>query len=55
LAKADDAGWFTPTAVKDPLSNILRRKVEIANFQERLRDFVERRGQILERPGAARN
>ena len=51
LAKVDDFGWFTPTAVKDPLSNILRRSVEIANFQDTLLDFVERRGTILQRTG----
>jgi hypothetical protein len=34
---------------------ILKRPIEIANFQDTLRDFAERRGKILERIGEARN
>ncbi len=55
LAKVDDAGWFTASAVIEPMSNILRRSVAIANFQDALRDFVERRGRILQRTGEPRN
>jgi energy-coupling factor transporter ATP-binding protein EcfA2 len=55
LAKVDDAGYFMPIAIKDPLSSILKRPIEIANFQDTLRDFAERRGKILERIGEARN
>lgn len=54
LAKGDDAGFFMPTAVKEPLSSILKRPVEIADFQDMLRDFAERRGPILERIGESR-
>jgi Cdc6-like AAA superfamily ATPase len=54
LARVDDAGYFMPAAVRDPLSSILRRPVEIANFQEALRDFAEKRGKILDRTGEAR-
>lgn len=55
LAKVDDAGYFMPVAIRDPLSNILKRSVEISNFQDALRDFAERRGQILERTGESRS
>lgn len=55
LAKVDDAGYFMPAAIRDPLSNILKRSVEISNFQDALRDFAERRGQILERTGESRS
>ncbi len=55
LAKVDDAGWFTASALIDPMSNILKRPVAIANFQDALRDFVERRGGILQRAGEPRN
>ena len=55
LAKVDDAGYFMPTAVKGPYSNILGRKIEIAHFQEALRDFADSRGNILERTGEQRS
>lgn len=55
LAKVDDAGYFMPASIREPLSSILKRPVEIANFQDTLRDFVERRGNILQRTGEARS
>ena len=55
LAKVDDSGWFTASAVIEPMSNILKRNVAIANFQDALRDFVERRGLVLQRTGEPRN
>jgi len=55
LARPDDAGYFTPAAVRDPISSILKRPMEIANFQDTLRDFAEKRGKILERTGEARS
>jgi len=55
LAKVDDAGWFIPSAVVEPMSNILRRPIAIANFQDTLRDFVERRGCVLQRTREPRN
>ena len=55
LAKVDDSGFFMPAAVKEPLSNILKRKIEIANFQETLKEFAESRGQILEKLGEPRS
>jgi hypothetical protein len=47
-------GIFIPGAVRDPLSDILKRPMEIANFQDTLKDFAEKRGQILERTGEPR-
>ncbi len=55
LAKVDDAGYFMPSAVREPYTNILRRPVGIAHFQDALRDFAERRGGILQRTGEARS
>jgi hypothetical protein len=54
LARGDDSGWFVPAAVREPLSSILKRSVEISNFQNALRDFAENRGPILERTGESR-
>src|SRR5215472_448860 len=56
LAKADDSGYFTPVAVKDPLSAILRRGIGIANFQNHLKEFsTKKRGEILQRTGEERS
>jgi len=55
LARPDDAGFFMPAAVREPLTGILKRPVHIANFQDTLRDFAETRGQILERVGEPRS
>ena len=56
LAKGDDSGWFTPTAVREPLSSIYQRNIEIGNFQDRLKEFASpKRGDILERMGEARS
>jgi len=55
LARVDDAGYFMPAAVRDPYTNILGRPVEIAHFQDSLRDFAEKRGQILQRTGESRS
>lgn len=54
LAKVDDAGFFVPAAVREPLTSILKRKVEIANFQDTLKAFSESRGCILDRAGTER-
>ena len=55
LARVDDAGFFVPVAIREPLSSILKRSIEIANFQDTLREFAERRGRILERTGEQRS
>jgi len=55
LAKSDEGGYFTPTAVREPYSAILGRPVEIANFQNHLKAFVSpERGEILQRQGEPR-
>jgi len=40
--------------VRDPYANILKRQIDIANFQDNLRDFAEKKGQILQRTGESR-
>jgi len=40
LARVDDAGYFMPAAIREPLSSILKRGVGIANFQDTLRDSL---------------
>lgn len=55
LAKTDDAGFFVPAAVKEPLSAILGRSVELANFQNHLLAFIDpKRSAILQRMGEPR-
>jgi hypothetical protein len=55
IAKTDDEGKFTPRDVVQPLRGILKRKVDIANFQNHLGAFSsEDRGAILERFGKER-
>jgi Cdc6-like AAA superfamily ATPase len=55
LAKVDEAGYFMPASIREPYANILKKPVEIAHFQETLQDFAEKKGQILQRTGHARN
>jgi Cdc6-like AAA superfamily ATPase len=55
LARVDDAGYFMPTAVREPLSAILKCPVEISKFQDNLIDFADKRGPILERTGESRS
>lgn len=55
LARTDDSGYFTPVAVKEPLSAILDRHVEIANFQNHLKAFIDpKRKGVLQRDGEPR-
>ena len=55
ISKTDDEGKFAPKDVVQPLSGILGRKVDIANFQNHLGAFSsEERGGILERFGEER-
>ena len=55
LTKTDESGWFTPISVREPLSSIYNRSIEIGNYQERLKEFASpRRGDILERSGEPR-
>jgi len=55
LARTDDSGFFTPASVREPLSAILGKWVEIANFQNHLLAFIDpKRNAILERIGEQR-
>lgn len=55
ITKSDDEGKFTPKDVVEPLTGILGRKVDIANFQNHLGAFSSaERGEILERFGKER-
>jgi Cdc6-like AAA superfamily ATPase len=56
LSETDDSGYFSPAAVRGPLSRITGRgNITIANFQNHLKDFMsEKRGHILQRIGQTR-
>ena len=55
LARADDAGYFAPAAVRDPLEKVVGRQMTIAQYQNHLNDWhTERRGAILQRIGEKR-
>jgi hypothetical protein len=55
LAKADDSGYFKPVSVKEPLSAILGRSIDIANYQSHLKAFIDpKRRQVLQRVGEPR-
>ncbi len=55
LARADDAGYFAPAAVREPLEKILGRVMTIAQYQNHLNDWhTEKRGRILQRTGEPR-
>jgi hypothetical protein len=48
----DSLGYFSPSAVVDPLTDILQKPISIANFTNHLREFCEaKRGSVLERDG----
>ena len=56
LARADDAGYFAPAAVREPLEKVLGRSMLIAQYQNHLGDWhTEKRGKILQRTGDARS
>jgi Cdc6-like AAA superfamily ATPase len=55
VAPTDESGYFTPVAVRQPLTSVLKRPVEIANFQNHLAEFADaKRGRILQRIGTKR-
>lgn len=55
LAKPDERGQFSPTAVIEPLSDILQRPAKIDTFQQHLLKFIEdERGAVLIRKGKER-
>lgn len=55
LARSDESGFFTQTAVRGPLGAMLGRNVEIGNFRSLLHELIEeRRGSVIERIGEER-
>jgi hypothetical protein len=55
LAKTDESGFFSPTSVIAPLTKILKRPIQHANFQRHLTEFIsEERGNVLIRRGKER-
>jgi Cdc6-like AAA superfamily ATPase len=55
LAKTDNSGFFTQTAVRTPLSQMMGREVEIGHLRPQLHELIEeRRGGIIERVGEER-
>jgi hypothetical protein len=55
LAKTDESGFFTQTAVRGPLSSMLGRNVEIGHLRPQLHELIEeKRGSVIERIGEER-
>jgi energy-coupling factor transporter ATP-binding protein EcfA2 len=55
LAEKNRLGYFTPGAVKEPMSRIMGRPYDIANFANHLSAFTTaERGSVLRRAGAER-
>jgi hypothetical protein len=55
LAKPDDSGFFTQTAVRGPLSEMLGRIVTIGHLRPQLHELIEeKRGGVIERVGEER-
>jgi Holliday junction resolvasome RuvABC ATP-dependent DNA helicase subunit len=55
MAHTDDLGYFAAQDIKEPLRQILNRKVEIANYAQHLSEFSdEKRGPVLQRIGGKR-
>jgi hypothetical protein len=52
LAEKDELGYFTASAVRDPLSRIMGKRYEIPAFARHLNQFSEPvRGQVLQKTG----
>jgi Cdc6-like AAA superfamily ATPase len=55
LASKDDLGFFAPADVREPLSELLKRKADIPIFQQHLNAFtLAGRGEVLQRRGEPR-
>lgn len=55
LTKSDDNGFFVPASVREPLSKIMGKDIQIAQYQNHLNNFMgEERGKILLRSGVER-
>jgi Cdc6-like AAA superfamily ATPase len=56
LAPANELGWFTAAAVRDPLERIVGRRIDIPGYSRHLRDFASAsRGSVLQKLGAPHN
>ncbi len=56
FARVDDHGYFRPADLREPLSALLGRSIDIPNFQRHLQELSgPNRGQTLYREGKARN
>lgn len=56
LTKKDDLGYFTASDIRKPLSSIMKKKCDIANFSRHLSGFCsDDRGKILKRYGIERS
>jgi hypothetical protein len=56
LASTDAMGFFSAGSVREPLSRIMNKKVEIPKFAHHLDEFIDaRRGPVLQRVGEPRN
>lgn len=55
LAQTDEMGFFAAQDVRDPLREILKRPIEIANYSQHLAEFCDpKKGPVLQRRGTAR-
>lgn len=55
LAPSDELGYFSSSGVREPMSEIMKRRYEIPAFSQHLKDFCEQtRGPILQRTGHPR-
>jgi energy-coupling factor transporter ATP-binding protein EcfA2 len=55
-AKTDENGYFTPVAVREPLSRILGKSYDVPSYVRHLNEFSEgKRGRILHKIGSKRN
>lgn len=56
LAKTDEFGFFAASAVKKPLSKIMKKKYDVPSFARHLKVFSEARsGHVLKKVGHKRN
>jgi hypothetical protein len=56
LARTDAMGFFSAGNVREPLSRIMNKKVEIPKFAHHLDEFIDvKRGPVIQRVGEPRN
>lgn len=56
LAATDESGFFTQTAVRGPLSQMLGRSAQIGHLRPQLHELIEeKRGKVIERIGEERS